>query len=818
MTNDLESISSELPETDSSINSVTKFKKIISLRSRLLTTILPTVLLPLIIASTIGYNLIEHTARNEIIEEIEDNIEADTLLASKAITNFIQDSFEIIDVISANPNVLESMKIGNQKAQEQKLIQQTISQLEKQFANTKLLTVDDRLNNYLREIVKSSKVIAIVLTERHGFNLAFSTPTSDFIQRDEDWWKMSRQKEKFIDLSISNKSIDQKTLILSQAVKAPKTEDFLGVIRVNIPMKTLNDNLTAYLDGEYEQYYQFQIFDSKNSLVLSNIYSKNNEVQLEKQPDNTITEEKANKIGTIKNTEVIGGEITLKVAEIMIDVTTNTLSLEEAEELIAQQFNFADFNIRQEEIFSASSSIVTLFRINNDIYSLSTIPNTSLVSIGTVNYDVIPTVAQEFILIFVLTAIVLGSFSIGLILLLARQLSEPLSNLSVTTQEITKGNLELEANLQGTREAHILADNFNNLIKQIKESLQKQQTLANEQRLQKEQLEKAIYILINEVSDATEGDLTVRANLESLEMSTVADLFNAIIDSLREIAIETKQSTSQVDGALRQNESEIRFLAEQAVAQVKETQDTLLSVKQMSKSIQEVAKNASKAEKIADDTFNTVLHSSNNMDLTVDSILELRKTVGETAKKMKRLGESSQRISQVVSFIEEIALKTNVLAINASVEARRAGEYGQGFTIVAEQVGALAEQSAAATQKIANIVGKIQAETLEVSQAMESGTTQVINSTRRVESTKESLSVVLEKSQAINQLMGSISQTTISQANTSQNVTNLMQRIARLSKTTSISSKKVAHSIAETAEITKKLESAVAKFKVSEES
>ena len=112
---------------------------------------------------------------------------------------------------------------------------------------------------------------------------------------------------------------------------------------------------------------------------------------------------------------------------------------------------------------------------------------------------------------------------------------------------------------------------------------------------------------------------------------------------------------------------------------------------------------------------------------------------------MKRLGESSQKISQAVSFIEEIALKTNVLSINASVEAGRAGEYGQGFTIVAEQVGALAEQSAQATKEIASIVAAIQAETQEVNQAMESGTTQVVETTRLVETTKQSLGQVLEK-------------------------------------------------------------------------
>jgi len=301
-----------------------------------------------------------------------------------------------------------------------------------------------------------------------------------------------------------------------------------------------------------------------------------------------------------------------------------------------------------------------------------------------------------------------------------------------------------------------------------------------------------------------------------MELSTVADLFNAIISNLQDIAIEAKQSSNQVGFSLKENESAIRTLAEQAIAEAQETRDTLLSVEQMSLSIKAVADNANQAEKIADDTYSTVVNSTSNMDLTVNSILDLRTTVGETAKKMKRLGESSQKISQAVSFIEEIALKTNVLAINASVEAGKAGEYGEGFTIVAEQVGALAEQSAAATKEIAKIVAAIQTETQEVNRALESGTIQVVETTRLVENTKESLGLVLEKSQAINQLMESIAQSTVSQTMTSENVTNLMQKIARLSEASSQSSARVAQSIVDTAEVAAKLESTVAQFKVAE--
>ena len=357
---------------------------------------------------------------------------------------------------------------------------------------------------------------------------------------------------------------------------------------------------------------------------------------------------------------------------------------------------------------------------------------------------------------------------------------------------------------------------LNELNKSLEETAEEQRQEKEQQRRAKEELEVAISNLLDEISEAAAGDLTVRASLDSLELSTVADLFNAIITNLQDIAIEAKQSTSQVDSALKQNELEIRTLAEQAIAEAKETRDTLMSVEQMSRSIQEVAANTSQAEKIVDDTYNTIINSTENMDLTVDSILQLRTTVGETAKKIKRLGESSQKISQAVSFIQEIALKTNILAINATVEAGRAGEYGQGFTIVAEQVAALADQSAAATKEIASIVAEIQTETQVVNQAMESGTTQVVETTNLVESTKATLELALQKSGTINQLMESISQSTVSQATTSQNVTSLMQKIARLSETTSQSSEKVAKSIMETAQVAAKLESAVAQFKVAE--
>ncbi len=352
-------------------------------------------------------------------------------------------------------------------------------------------------------------------------------------------------------------------------------------------------------------------------------------------------------------------------------------------------------------------------------------------------------------------------------------------------------------------------ESLNELNKSLEQS-------AAEQKQQREDLESAVVGLMEALEPASEGDLTVRAQLTDGDVGIIADLFNAIIENLKEIALQVKDSAGEVSSSLVQNESSVREIAEKAIAEAEQIQATLASVEQMSSSIQEVAENAEKTAIISNDAFITAREGNTVMEQTVDSIQGLRTTIGDTSKKIKRLGESAQQISQVVALIDEIALKTNLLAINASVEAARAGELGQGFTAVAEQVGALAEQSAKATQEIAQLIIGIQQETQEVVAAMETGTSQVVDSTRLVEATKVSLSTVLTKSQEIHRLMKSISTATISQAETSQTVTEVMMLNSKTSQERSQSSRQVAQAIQSTTEILGQLQESVAQFKVSE--
>jgi methyl-accepting chemotaxis protein len=211
----------------------------------------------------------------------------------------------------------------------------------------------------------------------------------------------------------------------------------------------------------------------------------------------------------------------------------------------------------------------------------------------------------------------------------------------------------------------------------------------------------------------------------------------------------------------------------------------------------------------------TVEEGDAAMNRTVDGILAIRETVAETAKKVKHLGESSQKISTVVNLISTFAAQTNLLALNASIEAARAGEAGRGFAVVADEVRALAQQSAQATTEIAKLVADIQAETNEVVAAMEAGTEQVVSGTRLVDETRASLNRITTTSAQINQLVEAIAQATVVQSQASETVTRSMKNVAAIAQHTSSEASQVSSSFQELRTVAQALQADVGQFKVS---
>jgi twitching motility protein PilJ len=760
-----------------------------TLRRQLLITVLPTVIIPLAIASTVAINFTQRQAK----EKLETDTIQTLRLGAEATRQSIEDIFEVTDILEINPAVTNALKSGSQEAESKKLSQKSAAELEKIYsANGKRLLPSNQLkalHQYFQIMVEKKQLDNILVTEKNGYTVDYSSRSSNFVQNNTDWWEaVSFENRRVIEPEFDEAS-GTAFVTLIRSIKDPISTNFLGITKVTKSIEDLNERIFDSLKVKISESQQVQVISASYGEALS-----------------TFTIDEATALG-----KVTGGDTLIEAIRIFQSSITDTP--EDPEVVISKlegKNGISHVNITN----TVTDELILSLELGDRIYNILNVPESDLVVVASVETKEIAQAGDELAFNLTLIAVVLAVIAIGVVILLARQLSQPLTNLTAKAQQVAEGNLDVQVELQGTRETFTLGDSFNNLVKQVNNLITEQKTVAHERAKEKEKLEREIYQLLEEVEGALEGDLTVRASLESMEMSTVADLINAIIDNLRDIAIQVKQSTTQVGSSLVQNEQSIQELTQQAIKEASATNKTLESVQEMSKSIEIVAQNANQAATLADEAFKQTQEGTQVMDDTVNSIVSLRTTVGETAKKMKRLGESSQKISQVVSLIEEIALKTNLLAINASVEASRAGEQGLGFTVVAEQVGALAEQSATATKEIARIVTNIQLETQEVTQAMEVGTTQVVDSTRLVEATKKRLETVLERSQSINDLMQSISQATVTQTDTSALVTELMQQIAHYSEERLKSSQQVSESMRNTAQVAQELQSAVEQFKV----
>jgi twitching motility protein PilJ len=344
--------------------------------------------------------------------------------------------------------------------------------------------------------------------------------------------------------------------------------------------------------------------------------------------------------------------------------------------------------------------------------------------------------------------------------------------------------------------------------------LEQQQIARDKERQAKENLQHRALELLMEVDPVSQGDLTIRAKVKEDEIGTIADSYNATIESLRKLVSQVKTSATLVANTTSAKDTSIQELSQGAAQQTMEIRTALARISAMANSTKIVATNAEEAENAVRQASATVRAGDEAMNRTVDGFKAIRETVAETAKKVKRLGESSQKISKVVNLISNFADQTNLLALNASIEAAHAGEEGRGFAVVAEEVRSLARQSAAATAEIESLVAEIQSETNEVVAAMESGTEQVVVGTKLVDETRSSLTQIADVSSQIDRLVRAIAQAAIEQSQDSEIVTQTMTQVAAISQRTTTEAEEVSDSFQELLTVAQKLQESVAQFKV----
>ncbi len=371
---------------------------------------------------------------------------------------------------------------------------------------------------------------------------------------------------------------------------------------------------------------------------------------------------------------------------------------------------------------------------------------------------------------------------------------------------ITVGDLTSRVDNPGKSELGMVGQSLNKMLDNTVALVQS--------RAERDAMQAAVMKLLDEVSGVADGDLTSEAEVSADMTGALADSFNFMIAELRNIIGNVQGATSNVSRSLIELRSFTNTLATGTEAQASQAIEASAAIEEMATSINQVSENASSSAAVAEQARTNAEQGARAVSRTIEGMKAVRDQVQETAKRIKRLGESSQEIGEIVELIGDIADRTSILALNASIQAAMAGEAGRGFGVVAEEVERLADRATEATKKAAMLVKTTQSETAEVMSAMEDTTREVVNRSAIANEAGVALAEIQGVSNRLAELIQAISDAAQQQARGSQQIARSMNEMSSVTRTTATSTKETATAIGSLAALADNLNQSVARFKL----
>lgn len=330
--------------------------------------------------------------------------------------------------------------------------------------------------------------------------------------------------------------------------------------------------------------------------------------------------------------------------------------------------------------------------------------------------------------------------------------------------------------------------------------------------------QQAILKLLDEMSTLADGDLTVEASVTEDITGAIADSVNFAIEQLRELVKGIKFTAQEVAGSAMETRSSTSELAEAATKQAEQIGAATESVQKMAQSFDTMAKRSSESSDVARKSVDIAHSGGERVRETINGMDTIREQIQQTSKRIKRLGESTQEIGDIVGLINGIAEQTNVLALNAAIQAASAGGAGKGFAVVADEVQQLAESATNATKRIGTLVQTIQADTSEAVVSMELTTTEVVTGARLAEDAGTALEQIESVSKDLSTLIASVAEEAHAQSVKATDISGLMKSVQEVSVQASESSTQAATSVEKLAELVMRLSDSVTDFKLPEDS
>lgn len=328
----------------------------------------------------------------------------------------------------------------------------------------------------------------------------------------------------------------------------------------------------------------------------------------------------------------------------------------------------------------------------------------------------------------------------------------------------------------------------------------------------KDKNQQAILTLLDDISDLADGDLTAEATVTEDFTGTIADSINFAIAELRSLVQNVASTSEKVSRSTDATKATSVQLAESAEHQAQEIAGVSAAINEMAITIDQVSSNSAESAAVAERSVSIAKNGASVVRNTIEGMDTIREQIQDTSKRIKRLGESSQEIGDIVSLINEIADQTNILALNAAIQAAMAGEAGRGFAVVADEVQRLAERSTTATKQIAGLVKTIQTDTHEAVSSMEQTTAEVVKGAELANSAGIALEEIETVSTNLAELIQDISEAAKHQATTSSHISNTMNVIQEITSQTLSGTNKTAASIGDLADMAVEMRESVSGF------
>ena len=326
--------------------------------------------------------------------------------------------------------------------------------------------------------------------------------------------------------------------------------------------------------------------------------------------------------------------------------------------------------------------------------------------------------------------------------------------------------------------------------------------------------QEAIMRLLDEMGSLAEGDLTVKATVTEDMTGAIADSINFAVEQLRSLVQTITDTSVQVASSAQETQATAMHLAEAAEHQAQEINSASDRISEIAASIDQVSRNSAESADVAQRSVQIATKGAGVVRQTIAGMDSIRDQIQETSKRIKRLGESSQEIGSIVELINDISEQTNILALNAAIQAASAGEAGRGFAVVADEVQRLAERASNATKRIETLVQTIQSDTNEAVSSMEQTTSEVVAGARLAEDAGTALGEIEKVSSDLSGLIQGISSAAKQQSSAASNITQTMNTIQSITAQTSQGASQTAQSIGNLAQLAADLRRSVADFKL----